>query len=112
MHAAAHVRRSMQRAHVEPCRHARFRMHAWLDKFDPFIVLSATAILLGGAAELGVRLGSRDGKEGRKLLVSSLLSAAALLLSLFLGFSFSMAEARFANRRGLVLEEANAIGTT
>ena len=41
-----------------------------------------------------------------------LLSAVLGLLALLLGFSFSMAMDRYDTRRQLVIEEANALGTT
>jgi hypothetical protein len=40
------------------------------------------------------------------------VSGALGLLALLLGFTFALAVDRFDARRGLVLEEANAIGTT
>jgi hypothetical protein len=52
-----------------------------------------------------------DGKEaeGEKGFV---LSSVLGLLALLLGFTFALAVDRFETRRALVLEEANAIGTT
>lgn len=47
-----------------------------------------------------------EGQEG--YIVSAVLGLQALLL----GFTFSLAVDRYDSRRGLVLEEANAIGTT
>ena len=44
--------------------------------------------------------------------VEALQSAVLVLLALLLGFTFAMAVSRFDTRKGLVLEEANAIGTT
>ena len=41
-----------------------------------------------------------------------LLSAVLGLLALLLGFSFSMAMDRYETRRQLVIQEANALGTT
>jgi hypothetical protein len=44
--------------------------------------------------------------------VSTLASAALGLLALLIAFSFSMALSRYERRRDMVLEEANAIGST
>lgn len=77
-------------------------------------------ILFGGmlvAAWIGSALRRRhDGAAGDKdakdkddgLVVSSVMG----LLALLIGFTFSLALDRFDARRGAVLEEANAIGTT
>jgi hypothetical protein len=75
--------------------------------------------VLGGlllfAAEVGFRRGYtsslRKDPKSRGVLAS--LQASLLgLLALLLGFSFSMAVSRYEHRRDLVIEEANAIGTT
>jgi hypothetical protein len=86
--------------------------------FDAFPVVLVYLLLVGiglGAFELGYRLGrwyqrrTPDEKEGTTgLLVSSLLALLAFLLA----FSIGMAASRYDTRRGLVLAEANAIGTT
>lgn len=67
------------------------------------------------AYEIGFRLGrwwqqrTPDEKEGPTgMLVGSLLALMAFLLAVTMG----MASDRFDTRRGLVLDEANAIGTT
>jgi len=67
------------------------------------------------AIEIGFRLGRREKSKDNELTKSqiNMLQAASLgLLALLLGFTFSMALARFDTRKQLVLEEANAIGTT
>lgn len=80
--------------------------------------LLAVALIVGalmaGAVILGRFLRSRrkskehplEGSEG--FVISSVLG----LLALLMGFTFSLAVDRFETRRALVLEEANAIGTT
>jgi len=77
-------------------------------------------ILFGGmiaAAWIGSRLREKHdsklpdkekGGEKEGLVVSSVMG----LLALLIGFTFSLALDRFDGRRGAVLEEANAIGTT
>jgi hypothetical protein len=66
-------------------------------------------------AELGFRLGVRlhaTKDVARKGQIGAIQAAVLGLLGLLLGFTFAMAVERFETRRGLVLEEANAIGTT
>ncbi|SFH94569.1 bestrophin-like domain [Planctomicrobium piriforme] len=78
-----------------------------------FFLLSVAAGML--AVEVGYRFGKRrharslDEKEAS---VSAMVGSMLGLLALMLGFSFSMAAARFDARRQSVLNEANAIGTT
>ena len=67
------------------------------------------------AAELAFRLGIRRADLSDESAVThiNILQTALLgLLALLLGFTFFMAVSRFDERRSLVLEEANAIGTT
>jgi hypothetical protein len=69
-------------------------------------ILGAVALL--SAAEIGRFLGVRDAGEAD---VSTLEASVLGLLALMLGFTFSMALARYDERREGVLLEANAIGT-
>jgi hypothetical protein len=72
-------------------------------------------VLLLVATELGFRRGCviRGSLEDpAKSELTSLQGAMVGLLSLLLVCSFAMAESRFETRRQLVLDEANAIGTT
>ena len=89
-----------------------------LQLLDPIpivgVFLLIAAILLA-VFEVGFRIGrwwqekTPDEKEGpTNMLVGSLLALMAFLLAVTMG----MAVDRFDTRRGLVLEEANAIGTT
>lgn len=97
--------------------------HAWIST-TPLLIIGA--LLFGAmclAAVIGVQLHrwyaaqparsaaaeeteKAEGQEG--YIVSAVLG----LLALLLGFTFSLAVDRFETRRHLVLEEANAIGTT
>jgi hypothetical protein len=73
----------------------------------------ATAVLLF-AHEIGFRLRAlakdREEKEWEKQ-VHETRNQIAVLLSLLLGFAMSMALSRFDERKQLVIDEANAIGT-
>ncbi|QGM46186.1 hypothetical protein [Methylocystis heyeri] len=73
----------------------------------PAILLASVAALLT-AAEIGHQLGSRAEAEAN---VTTLEAAILGLMALMLGFTFSMALARFDERRDAVLAEANSIGT-
>lgn len=67
------------------------------------------------AFEIGFRLGLYKKKRSPNLQEAPLSSTVAATLGLFafiLAFTFSMASDRFEERRNLVLEESNAIGTT
>lgn len=78
-------------------------------------VLLVTLALLALAAEVGFRIGRRgQGEDPRDRSGHSglLIGAMLALLGLMLAFSFSIVEGRFAARKALVLEEANAIGTS
>jgi Protein of unknown function (DUF4239) len=78
-------------------------------------VLIVTALLLSALAEGGFRVGlrlHRTGDQARKGQIGSIQAAVLGLLGLLLGFTFAMAVDRYDRRRSLVLQEANAIGTT
>jgi ABC-type arginine transport system permease subunit len=65
--------------------------------------------------EVSFRLGRRVKSpfdNDSKAHIGALQAAALVILALLLGFAFAMAESRFEERKGLVIEEANAIGTT
>lgn len=67
------------------------------------------------ATEVGFRLGRRselETSDKTKSLVSTVEAAMLGVLGLLLGFTMSMAVTRFEARKELVLEEANAIGTS
>ncbi len=70
--------------------------------------------LLALAGELGYRLGCRAREGHSELSRTQFISIQAAilgLLSLLLGFTFSMALSRFEYRKQVVVEESNAIGT-
>lgn len=77
------------------------------------VAYAATCTLLLGTAELGARIGRRHERQATERDEIGTLTGAALgLLALLLGFSFSLALSRYDARRLLLLEEANAIGST
>ncbi|WP_340123779.1 hypothetical protein [Methylobacter svalbardensis] len=78
-------------------------------------LLSAAGLLLGTLLvyEIGWRLGRRGGPASKNDSVGSGLLDGAVyaLLGLLIAFTFSGAAERFDQRRTLVIEESNAIGT-
>lgn len=89
--------------------------HEWFDKCPLWLFLLMIVALFWGGIEVGYRIGiwrhhlvpgERDQPVGA--MVASILG----LLALVLGFTFSLAASRFEARRQVVLEEANAVGTT
>jgi hypothetical protein len=80
----------------------------------PAVLFVVTCIVLLSMHEIGFRLRmrakDRDEKEWEKQ-VHETRNQIALLLSLLLGFAMSMALSRFDERKKLVVDEANAIGT-
>lgn len=91
-------------------------LKAWLDGAPIPILGGVVIVLMIAAVAIGVALKRRreqgkadkDEAEGEGYIVSGVLG----LLALLMGFTFALAVDRFETRRGLVLEEANAIGTT
>src|SRR6187549_1405723 len=82
---------------------------------DQWRVLSIVGVLLLVFTEIGFRAGWRlhlRKDEPRKTQIGGVQGAVLGMLALLLGFTFSMSVGRYDNRRDLVLEEANSIGTT
>jgi len=80
-----------------------------------WVVFLLTAALLLALAEAGFRLGLRlhaANDEARKGQIGGIQGAVLGLLGLLLGFTFAMAVERYSTRLGLVLQEANSVGTT
>jgi hypothetical protein len=80
---------------------------------DAKILYPAVIILFAAAAELGA-LGGRyfRGSTNKGEDMGTLAGSALGLLALLLAFTFSLALSRYEARRALVLDEANAIGST
>jgi hypothetical protein len=85
-----------------------FNVASWI------VILGLLAVLIV-ALEIGRRLGRRARAaidDGAKAQANALQSAIIGLLALLLAFALSMAISRYDARRHLLLDEANAIGTT
>lgn len=91
-------------------------MEAWLYDEAPFWLIALAVLLLQlGAVSLGMlvrRRRARERTEEDKSADQLVTSALLGLLALLLAFTFALALDRFDARRVLVVEEANAIGTT
>jgi hypothetical protein len=77
-------------------------------------VLLALSLVLLGTVEGSYRLGRASGRAD-EIRVSHMItwqSTILALVGLLVGFTFSMAASRFDERRELIVDEANAIGTT
>ena len=91
-------------------------LKSWVDGAPILILGGAVILLMIAAVAIGVVLkrrrehgkGDQEEIEGEGYVVSGVLG----LLALLMGFTFALAVDRFDTRRGLVLEEANTIGTT
>lgn len=85
----------------------------WQTDLTLLFVLIVIAFV--AALELGFRLGvcfrPTANADPERTHIASIQASALGLLALLLGFTFAMAVARSDERRVLVLEEANAIGT-
>ena len=82
-----------------------------------WMIVIATLVVLIGMMFLGSlvrRRRDRQAEDGDAARTHEgyIVSGALGLLALLLGFTFALAVDRYDARRGLVLEEANAIGTT
>ena len=85
-------------------------------RLDPLLICLALMGVLVAALEIGfwVKKGMVKGGSDsiEKADIALILGGALTLLSLMLGFTYATAEGRFETRRKLVIDEANAIGTT
>ena len=86
-------------------------MQDLFDSLSVWTTLIGGFVLLVAAAEAGRWYARRQGVTANDGVVPTLNSAALGLLALMIGFTFSLALARFDGRREAVLAEANAIGT-
>jgi hypothetical protein len=78
-------------------------------------VFVATFLMVMLAIEIGFQLGQRrqkTGKEEKEGTVGTMVGTSLGLLAFLLAFTFGMAADFFQNKRSVLREEANAIGTT
>jgi len=81
----------------------------------PWTLGLCTAILLACAIEAGYQTAIRSHvqeNQNRKDQMVAIRDGLFVLVSLLLGFTLALAAPRFADRRSLLIDEANAIGTT
>jgi hypothetical protein len=85
-------------------------------RLDPLLICLALFGLLIAAEVAGFRIGKTRTRPGAQNTAQSdmalILGAVLTMLSLLLGFTYAMSQSRFETRRQLVIDEANAIGTT
>lgn len=82
---------------------------------DGWVILIGLLALILSASEIGFRLGRKSElktDEKTRSQISVVEGALIGVLGLLLGFTMSMAVGRFEARRELVVDEANAIGTS
>ena len=86
-----------------------------LDILPLWVLFAATLVLVLVSIEIGHRLGSirrANSEQEPEGPVGGMVGATLGLLAFLLAFTFGLAASRFDLRRQLVLEEANAVGTT
>lgn len=82
---------------------------------DPFFLCTALAALLIATGSVAFRIKGHRARETGGIEntdIALILGGVMTLLALMLGFTFSLSESRFEMRRQLIVDEANAIGTT
>src|SRR6516225_10737386 len=86
-----------------------------LDYIPLWALFGTTLVLIFLAVEVGFRIGrwrQRRADHEKETPVGAIVAATLGLPAFLIAFTFGMAASHFEIRRGLVLEEANAIGTT
>jgi hypothetical protein len=86
----------------------------FLEGFPLAAVVAASIATFLAAVEIGYRLGSAArSRQGKETLADLGTTTGGLLglLGLLLAFTFGMAGSRYEDRKTMVIEEANAIGT-
>lgn len=81
------------------------------DDYPLLLIYLTSLVVILGASEIGRWL-ARGARGRGGVNVSALEGGMYGLLALMIGFTFAIALSRFEERRGAVLNEANAIGTT
>jgi hypothetical protein len=82
-----------------------------LGDLNIWLVYGGTAALFVLSAGIGYRLGQAPRQAGTEASDGTTLGGLLGVLGLLIAFTFSMAVARYENRKVLLLDEANAIGT-
>jgi hypothetical protein len=86
-----------------------------LDYLSLWGFFGATVVIVLLSIEGGYRLGRfrrRNSEEEKEAPVGAVVAATLGLLAFILAFTFGLAASRFDDRRKIVVEEANAVGTT
>lgn len=89
----------------------------FLDAIPVFVLYLILLVLFLGAVEIGYLLGDRRQRstegsdEGRSTQAGIVLGAMLGLTSFMLGFTFAQAGGQFDDRRQLLIQDMNAIGT-
>src|SRR5262245_15194612 len=86
-----------------------------LDALPLWMLFIATIVAIVLAEECGYRLGRARGRRADSESdspVGAMVAAELGLLAFLLAFTFGIASSRFDTRRQVLLDEANAIGTT
>lgn len=86
-----------------------------IDALPLWGLFGATVVVVLLSIEGGYRLGQfrrRRSEDEKEAPVGAIVGATLGLLGLILAFTFGLAASRFDSRREIVVEEANAIGTT
>ena len=89
--------------------------YSWFDSVPLWAVFAGVLAGILLCVELGHRVGRwRHGRAEREkeAPVGGMVAAELALLAFLLAISFSLAASRFEARRGVLLDEANAIGTS
>ena len=86
-----------------------------LDHLSLWEFFGATVVIVLLSIEGGYRLGRfrrRNSDDEKEAPVGAIIGATLGLLAFILAFTFGLAASRFDDRRKIVVEEANAVGTT
>lgn len=84
-------------------------------RLDTLLICLVLVGVLFLAEELGFRIKTKTKSSSDSIAKSDIaliLGAVLTLLALLLGFTYAMSQSRFETRRQLVIDQANAIGTT
>ena len=87
----------------------------FVDLIPFWIFFALTCLVTLGAIELGLWLGAwrrRKAEHEQAGPVGSVVGSVLGLLAFIMAFTFGVAATRYDSRRGLLLDEVNAIGTT